>query len=136
MWLVCTLAVCLQRTGAHTPVRQRGPAWLLHFMWKVSFPPHGKAPSFRESPLLPHTDQLFGHLSSQNLCPLLKLLSFVKGWFNFLSLFSICFLQPNPFTLSRAWRMQKHLMEVRHFLSVPSLVLRAKIAAGLWMESQ
>lgn len=38
MWLACTLAVCPLRTGAHMPVRQRGPAWLLHFMWKVRFP--------------------------------------------------------------------------------------------------
>lgn len=38
MWLVCTLAACPLRTGARMPVRQRGPAWLLHFMWKVRFP--------------------------------------------------------------------------------------------------
>lgn len=43
MWLACTLAMCTPKTGAHTPVRQRGPVWWPRFMWKVSFPPHGKS---------------------------------------------------------------------------------------------
>lgn len=35
------------------PVRQRGPAWLLHFMWKVRFPSTWKkAPVLRVSPAL------------------------------------------------------------------------------------
>lgn len=63
MWLACTLAVCLQRIGAHTPVRQRGPAWLLHFMWKVSFPPHGKSTNLKKSPLHPRTSQLQGQIT-------------------------------------------------------------------------
>lgn len=45
-------------------------------------------------------------------------------------------LQLNPSTLSRVWRMQRPLMEVKRCLSVPSLVPRAKISAGFLMGNQ
>lgn len=71
MWLACTLAMCPLRTGAHTPVRQRGPVWWPRFMWKVSFPPHGKSTN-------PPAVSSASHSSLPNTVPRWKTLPFLK----------------------------------------------------------